>query len=70
MGTGGGGTNEKLEKGAEAGICCLSNEDGMNPNPGGAIWGISGVGKRDELVTVTRSILICIPWGGASFGAS
>ena len=44
VGTGGGGTNEKLEKGAEAGICCPSNEGGMNPIPGGAICGNPGLG--------------------------
>ena len=61
---------EILEKGAAVGICCPLNEGGTSPNPGGAIWGISGVGKRDELVTVTRSILMCIPGGGTSFGTS
>ena len=43
---------EILEKGAAVGNCCPLKESGMNPNPGGAIWGISGVGKRDVLVTV------------------
>ena len=70
MGTGGGGTNEKLENGAAVGICCPLNEGGMNPNPGGAIWGISGVGKLDVLVTVKWSILMCIPGGGTPLGKS
>ena len=45
--------NEKLEKGAEAGNCCPSNEGGMNPIPGGAICGNPGLGGKCEvLVTV------------------
>ena len=52
-GTGGGGMKEKFEKGAAEGICCPSYEGGMYPIPGGAIWGIPGVGgKREVLVTV------------------
>ena len=44
---------EKFEKGAAEGICCPSYEGGMYPIPGGAIWGIPGVGgKREVLVTV------------------
>ena len=58
-----GGMKETLERGATLGTCCPLYEGGMYPTPGGAMWGISGVGKCDELVTVTRSILMRIPWG-------
>ena len=43
---GGGGMKEKFEKGAAEGICCPSYEGGMYPIPGGAIWGIPGVGEN------------------------
>ena len=66
---GGGGMKETLERGATLGTCCPLYEGGIYPIPGEAMWGISWVGKCDEFVTVTRSIIICIPLGGASFGA-
>ena len=69
MGTGGEGMNAKLDRGAAVGKCCPLNEGG-NPNPGGAMWGISGKGNRDVLVTVKRSILMWVPCGGAPLGIS
>ena len=63
--------NGKLEKGAEAENCCPSNEGGINPIPGGAICGNPGLGGKCEvLVTVKRSILICITGGGTPLGKS